>query len=163
MKSELEKAEKALGVAVDALKSVSQGSCPGWLRTECYDAMEKVAAILNPPLEYEEVEESAGWVNIYPPASPKESVKMIITNGYETEELANQNAASHRIDCQEIKVKVRREKVRTVERSVTVAVTLRGDGVITAPCPTPIQPFMQHPDFHGCKGSLTFTTTDPPK
>jgi hypothetical protein len=55
MKSELEKAEKALGVAVDALKSVSQGSCPGWLRTECYDAMEKVAAILNPPPVYEEI------------------------------------------------------------------------------------------------------------
>jgi hypothetical protein len=145
----IERLEEALEVALKYL-----GAYPGSFGEPLRD----IGVILNPPPEYEEVEESAGWVNVYPSING-----YVARHSCPTKEEADAQAFTDRIDCQEIKVKVRREKVRPVERSVTVAVTLRGDGVITAPCPTPIQPFMQHPDFHGCKGSLTFTTTDPPK
>jgi hypothetical protein len=161
--TKIERLEAALKVAEVNLMAIS--SYTGTFGEQAKNTLRAMKEKMEPLPEYEEIEESAGWVNVYPltgvSISPR--VKTGVSHAWATKELADENASGNRIDCQEIKVKVRREKVRTVERSVTVAVTLRGDGVITAPCPTPIQPFMQHPDFHGCKGSLTFTTTDPPK
>jgi hypothetical protein len=66
---------------------------------------------------------------------------------------------------------VRREKVAPVERSVTVGGILISDGrtgydkgsVLLSESGEVGVEFAIHPEFHGCSGSLTFTTTDPPK
>jgi hypothetical protein len=156
MKSELEKAERALGVAVDALKSVSQGSCPGWLRTECYDAMEKVAAILNPPPEYEDM--------------PIELWAVVAPSGFVEETFSSEGGAVIAVDLPRyeghtvarLTGTVRREKVAPVERSVTVDCKINQYGAVHSSS-SDLCLLRDYPEFHNSKGSITFTTTDPPK
>jgi hypothetical protein len=143
----------------------------GYTNGSAWTAIKAADQILNPPPEYEEVEESAGWVNIYPVAKPTCTIKTRVSHAYPDKDTADANAKETRIDCQEIKVKVRREKVRPVERSVTVGGILISDGrtgydkgvVLLSESGEVGVEFAIHPEFHGCVGSLTFTTTDPPK
>jgi hypothetical protein len=86
--------------------------------------LSEIHNIINPPPVYEEVEETVGWLNIY----PGNEVYL-----YKEKGAADYVAATTRIDCQEIKVKVRREVVQPVERSVPVTLesSLTGNVVAT--------------------------------
>jgi hypothetical protein len=150
MKSELERTKEALARATSYIQNTV--------------VLKEVYAILNPPFEYEEVEVSAGWVSTF----DREDGSMFST--WHADKNAPFAAVSNRIDCQEIKVKVRREKVAPVERSVTVRAEVYGEDmekskgdVIGIGTPNSY-PFQGHPECWGKVGVLTFTwQEDPPK
>jgi hypothetical protein len=104
-------------------------------------------------------------VNIYPVAKPTCTIKTRVSHAYPDKDTADANAKETRIDCQEIKVKVRREKVRPVERSVTVKVRVNSGGdPFSDPDDQNGCPFHNHPETYGKRGVLTFTwQEDPPK
>jgi hypothetical protein len=126
-----------------------------------------VDQILNPPPEYEVVEESAGWVNVYPAGYSKGGRLSVFTT---KEEADHYGDLSSRIDCQEIKVKVRREKVAPAERSVYAEDVLMSDGMGgVALRPHGVSLKGDVPPNHwmgldGKRGTFTFTwQEDPPK
>jgi hypothetical protein len=155
--TKIERLEAALKVATNFVAENTVGAG----RSEM--TLAKIRAILN-PVEYEEVEVSAGWVSTY----DLEDGSMVST--WHADKDAPFAAASNRIDCQEIKVKVRREKVAPVERSVTVRAEVYGEDmekskgdVIGIGTPNSY-PFQGHPECWGKVGVLTFTwQEDPPK
>jgi hypothetical protein len=142
--TKIERLERALEFAKTGLHALSRlGGTTSDGNVMARKQLEGIDAILNPPPVYEDVEESAGWANIY----PKETRQNCIV-GYATKEEADKYADHEtRIDCQEIKVKVRREKVAPVERSVQISIDAFD--------------LNQPPEIRGKSG--TFIFTDPPK
>jgi hypothetical protein len=129
----------------------------GYTTGSAWTAIKAADQILN-PVEYEEVEESAGWVNIYRRDKQPHSAETFATK----EDADHPCNASSRIDCQEIKVKVRREKVAPLERSVTVPAMVTNGGVVYASSGGH-KTLWEYPEFYDCSGYITFTTTDRPK
>jgi hypothetical protein len=149
--TEIERLEKALAAVTIRFNAIA-----GLMDRTA--AEREIESILN-PVEYEEVEESAGWVNVYQKTGGSD---FYISSVHDTRGSADTSSALHglntRIDCQEIKVKVRREKVRPVERSWTMdnATLMMCGGTVR------ISPFPEGFPLNA-EGCLTFTTTDPPK
>lgn len=148
MKTELERAERALGVAVDTLKSISQGSCPTWLRTECYGALESVGAILNPPPEMESVE----------------VVRWTFGDGcdtFATEDEACDNATRSG-EVYKLTGFRHRPKPQPVERSVSGPVEWVREGINAIPLSSGA-PYFDFDAVVGKTGTLTFAWMEPSK
>ena len=77
-----------------------------------------IEAILNPPPEIEEVEETVGWGNIY--RLPSGRLYVGSSADKETCDSYERDNGNPKVGCQEIKVKVQRPKPPKVERSATV-------------------------------------------
>jgi hypothetical protein len=143
MKTELENTREALDTAVNALISISQGNCPAGLRTKCYDALEKVTTIRNPPPEIEEVTLTR-WETTGPSGCPEWS-----TFGADAADWERKGQI-----VIELTGTYKRPKPRKVEKSIiikSVFVDLRGQ--LTC---QPI--FRQGPE--GKTGTLTFSWTE---
>jgi hypothetical protein len=119
---------------------------------------------LRPPVEYIEVEEIVGWVNVY---QKPEGSGYYISSTHPNQESADASSAGHglnrRISCQPIKVTVSREKKQPVERSVSHKATVGRDGRIGIDIFELMQPVKhKDPDPRGKTGTLTFTWTEEP-
>lgn len=149
MKTELERYKEAYEMAMRELET-------------SHIAYDSVAAdcqaILNPPPEYEEVEESIGWVNIYP--------GRVVTNAHESKEKADNATRFNslkRIACQEIKVKVQRPKPQMVEHSVTVPAYVNSLGHVQRGERDGRAPFESDLELHRMTVTLTATWLESPK
>jgi hypothetical protein len=151
--TEIERLEKALAAVTIRFNAIA-----GLMDRTA--AEREIESILN-PVEYEEVEETVGWLNVYPSGYARGNR----ISAWATKDDADKHADDlNRISCQEIKVKVHREKVAPVERSVTATdVEWRDSSCNVVPCFGKRENW-NWTDLIGKRGVLTFTwQEDPPK
>jgi hypothetical protein len=146
--TELERTRKALGYALQVLHT-----CARHMETPNYaDSVIKdiavTEAILNPPPKMEEFETSAFRC----PSCMR--LHETDTNDCPCGKYCSQFA--------KLTGTVRREKVAPVERSVTVNCKINQYGAVHSSS-SDLCLLRDYPEFHNSKGSITFTTTDPPK
>ena len=123
MSSELKRTKRALEYVLSELSDVAHGVMYKE-RSVRINALNRVSGdveqILNPPPEMIEVEETVGWMNVYP-------TSFWVALLHPTREAADSTATINRIGCQEIKISRMMEKPRPVERS---AVMVMRNGVV---------------------------------
>lgn len=122
MKSELKRTQDALNLAIQELRRKGRHTSIQTCEQASEQALEEIEAVLNPPPKMEEVEETVGWVNIYPESVYIQSILQ------PSKKCADDQASPHRIDCVEVRRKVMRPKLAPKTHRVEVEIEWVSNG-----------------------------------
>jgi hypothetical protein len=154
--TKIERLEEALAGARHALGMI-QRNLKVATDTDYLNAIQnELDDILNPPPEYEEIPITR-WAVVAPSGYVEQT--------FSDEDCANSAVLLPKYEnyaVAKLTGTVRREKVAPVERSVTVDCKINQYGAVHSSS-SDLCLLRDYPEFHNSKGSITFTTTDPPK
>jgi hypothetical protein len=156
--TKIERYKEALDLAIGELSKKARHTYPDGVTCEeaCHKVLLAIGHILNPPPEYEDM--------------PIERWAVVAPSGFVKETFSSEGGAVIAVDLPRyegytvarLTGTIRREKVAPAERSVTVNCKINQYGAVHSSS-SDLCLLRDYPEFHNSKGSITFTTTDPPK